>query len=94
MTKKKIFFTAEQAENILKGKNNWVIEHLICSRVIDTWNIKDGIGRCYYISNNMKPRRKDFKDLDYPSGKIFQAYDIIGRSNMDMYNKLLGSSTI
>ena len=76
MTKNKIFFTAEQADDILKGKNNWIIDHLIYSRVIDTWNINNGI------------------DLRYPSGKIFQACDIIGNNNMDMYNKLLGISVI
>lgn len=89
MVKNNIFFTAKQVSNILERRYNWVLDHLFSSRVIDTWNIKGGVGICYYISNNMKPRKKDFSDLAYPTGKIFQPYDIIGHQNMDLYNELI-----
>jgi|SaaInlV_165m_DNA_2_1040747.scaffolds.fasta_scaffold19924_2 hypothetical protein len=91
--KKELFFTAKQAENILKNKHMWKLQHIICSRVIDTWNMTDrhGVGECYYKDNNLKPKNTDFSDLKCPSGKIFQPEDIFNPNNLKFYHFIYNS---
>ena len=91
--KKKIYLTAEQAGLLLGDKNlynKWKLEHIICSRVIDTWNLtgRHGVGSCYYKDNNTKPKNNDLSALSYPSGKIFQPEDIFDTTNIELYEIL------